>query len=170
MRSVLDLISVYVTTLEKMKTDDVEGRRLCLGDYETIEEFYDACRKLHKDEEEPIVWFIDLEAPDKYEMFIKGDYLDENLFLLQDVDECEEGVIAYLRYEQIIDDVYIDYARENYIGKFENDYDLGKYLVEEYNTLELSSEVEPFFDYARYAYVFKMHNLLDVELKYYYWK
>ena len=170
MKSALDLISVYVTTLEKMKTDDVEGRRLCLGDYETIEEFYGACRKLHKDEEEPIFWFIDLEAPDKYEMFIKGDYLDENLFLLQDVDECEEGVIAYLRYEQIIDDVYIDYARENYIGKFENDYDLGKYLVEEYNTLELSSKVERFFDYARYAYVFKIHNLLDVELKYYYWK
>ena len=38
MKSALDLISVYVTTLEKMKTDDVEGRRLCLGDYETIEE------------------------------------------------------------------------------------------------------------------------------------
>ena len=74
MRSVLDFISVYVTTLEKMKTDDVEGRRLCLGDYETIEEFYDACRKLHKDEEEPIFWFIDLEAPDKYEMFIKNEY------------------------------------------------------------------------------------------------
>lgn len=94
MRSVLDLISVYVTTLEKMKTDDVEGRRLCLGDYETIEEFYDACRKLHKDEEEPIFWFIDLEAPDKYEMFIKGDYLDENLFLLQDVDELRQSLLT----------------------------------------------------------------------------
>lgn len=169
MKSVLDLISVYVTTLEKMKTDDVEGRRLCLGDYETIEEFYDACRKLHKDEEEPIFWFIDLEAPDKYEMFIKGDYLDENLFLLQDVDECEEGVIAYLRYEQIIDDVYIDYARENYIGKFEDYYDLGKHLVEECCTLELSPQVEPFFNYAFYGQTVMMNNLLVLESNYYYW-
>lgn len=170
MKSALDLISIFVTTCKKKEENNVNGGRLCLGDYNTVEDFYKACRKLHSDEENPEFWFENYEGLEGFEAFIDGIYLDENLFLLQDVDENEEGVIAYLKYEQVIDDPFINYARENYIGKFENDYDLGKYLAEECNTIIVSPEVESYFDYANYAFVFKMHNLLDVELKYYYWK
>ena len=44
---------IYVGTYAKYNDGSIEGKWLDLSDYSDKEEFYEACRELHKDEEDP---------------------------------------------------------------------------------------------------------------------
>ena len=44
---------VYVRTFHKYNTGSLYGKWLELSDYSDIEEFYDACKELHAEEEGP---------------------------------------------------------------------------------------------------------------------
>lgn len=58
----LDGARVYVGTYHKYNSGSIEGAWLSLSDYANRDEFYAACRKLHKDEADPEFMFQDWEG------------------------------------------------------------------------------------------------------------
>ena len=50
---------VYVGTYAKYNKGSLYGKWLDLSDYEDRDEFYEACRQLHKDESNPEFMFQD---------------------------------------------------------------------------------------------------------------
>ena len=57
----LSAASVYVGTYAKYNNGSLSGAWLNLSDYSDKEEFYEACRELHKDEEDVEYMFQDWE-------------------------------------------------------------------------------------------------------------
>ena len=57
----LSAASVYVGTYAKYNNGSLFGAWLDLSDYSDKEEFYEACRELHKDEEDAEYMFQDWE-------------------------------------------------------------------------------------------------------------
>nr|DAM44988.1 MAG TPA: antirestriction protein [Caudoviricetes sp.] len=150
MNTILNKVMVYVGTYKKYNEGNIFGEWLTLGDYIDYSEFIQACRELHEDEEEPELMFQDWECPEELQGFISEVGLDENLFLLNDVQEDEEHVIAYLEYAGEITEKRIEEARDNYIGEF-NDYDdLGRYFVE-INVVEVPESLKYYINYEDYG-------------------
>ena len=52
---------IYVGTYAKYNEGSIFGKWMDLSDYSGSEEFYDACRELHSDEEDPEMMFQDWE-------------------------------------------------------------------------------------------------------------
>jgi len=101
---------IYVGTYAKYNDGSIAGEWLDLADYANNEEFFAACRNLHKDEDDPELMFQDWEGiPEQYigesglssdywEFidFIENSYLDEvailaGLDLGIDLDNIEEA-------------------------------------------------------------------------------
>jgi hypothetical protein len=57
-------IRVYVGTYHKHNNSSLAGRWLTLNDYKTPQEFWAACRAIHRDEKDPEFMFQDYEVPD----------------------------------------------------------------------------------------------------------
>jgi len=53
--------AIYVGTYSKYNNGSLNGKWMSLDDYDDIEDFYGACRELHKDEEDPEIMFQDWE-------------------------------------------------------------------------------------------------------------
>ncbi len=52
---------IYVGTYAKYNEGSIFGKWLDLSDYSDKDEFYETCRELHKDEEDPELMFQDWE-------------------------------------------------------------------------------------------------------------
>ena len=84
--SILNQVRVYVGTYAKYNNGSIFGEWLTLGDYENAEEFYNACRELHADETDPEFMFQDWDITEEFRNFISECGINENLFLLNDLD------------------------------------------------------------------------------------
>ena len=81
----LSAASVYVGTYAKYNNGSLSGAWLDLSDYSDKEEFYEACRELHKDEEDAEYMFQDWENVP--EGLIGESWISENFFALRDAVE-----------------------------------------------------------------------------------
>lgn len=96
--------SVYVGTYGKYNNGSLFGAWLDLSDYADKEEFYEACRELHKDEEDADDLVRDFQ--DEYQ----GQYDDEEDFAYQIVEECydlPEFAKTYFDYKQFARDLFM---------------------------------------------------------------
>ena len=82
---VLSEAKVYVGTYGKYNNGSLSGAWLDLSDYSDKEEFYEACRELHKDEEDAEYMFQDWE--NMPEGLIGESWISENFFALRDAVE-----------------------------------------------------------------------------------
>lgn len=73
---------IYVGTYAKYNEGSLFGKWMQLSDYSDLVEFYDACKELHKDEEDPELMFQDWEEIP--EGLIGECWLSENFFDLRD--------------------------------------------------------------------------------------
>ena len=74
---------IYIGTYDKYNAGSIFGKWLDLSDYSDKEEFYEACRKLHKDEEDAEYMFQDWEnIPDS---LIGESWLSEKFFDPRDI-------------------------------------------------------------------------------------
>ena len=92
---VLSEAKVYVGTYAKYNNGSLSGAWLDLSDYSDKEEFYEACRELHKDEEDAEYMFQDWENVP--EGLIGESWISENFFALRDAVEdfvCIQAVIS----------------------------------------------------------------------------
>lgn len=138
---------LYVGTYAKYNNGSVFGAWLDLTDYSSIEEFYNACYKIHKDEKDPEFMYQDFEGihSSLYDESgnIEGiyDYLTECATLSQDIVnaglDCDIPLL-------IIEDAYY--------GEYENDLDFAYSYIDDTGYLnDIPESIVRYFDYESFA-------------------
>ena len=69
---------IYCGTYSKYNEGSLSGKWIDLSDYCDKEEFYEACKTLHKDEEDPELMFQDWESP--FDDLISESHINELIF------------------------------------------------------------------------------------------
>lgn len=87
--ALLDNARVYVGTYSKYNNGSIKGGWLDLSDYVDKDDFLEACKELHEDEEDPEFMFQDYEVPDYLEDYISESHIDNELW---EVAEVLDGV------------------------------------------------------------------------------
>lgn len=130
---------VYVGTYGKYNNGSLFGAWLDLSDYSDKEDFYEACRELHKDEEDAEYMFQDWENVP--ENLIGESWISENFFTLRDAveklgDTEQEAFFVWCNYkshdlsEEDADDLVRDFQDE-YQGQYDDEEDFAYQIVEE---------------------------------------
>ena len=131
--------------------------RLDLSDYSDKEDFYEACRELHKDEEDAEYMFQDWENVP--ENLIGESWISENFFTLRDAveklgDTEQEAFFVWCNYkshdlsEEDADDLVRDFQDE-YQGQYDDEEDFAYQIVEE--CYDLPEFAKTYFDYKQFA-------------------
>lgn len=148
---------IYVGTYAKYNGGSIFGKWLDLSDYSDKEEFYKACRELHKDEQAPEFMFQDWEyIPSD---LIGESWLAENIFeIIEAIDELDDDKKAAF-------EVWLNHGSHDITTKditdlirsFEDDFQ-GAYNDEEDYAYEIVDEcydlpefAKTYFDYAKFA-------------------
>lgn len=147
---------VYAGTYAKYNEGSIYGEWLTLSDYNDYEEFYAACKDLHKDELEIELMFQDWEnIPSD---LVGESWLSENIFdIIKAVSELDprtqEAFHVWLNNsgeeisEQNIEDL-ISRFEDDYIGAYESEHDFAYEMMEDIDLPEIARN---YFDYDSYA-------------------
>jgi len=150
--SILNQVRVYVGTYAKYNNGSIFGEWLTLGDYEDIEDFYNACKKIHANETDPEFMFQDWDITEEFRNFISECGINENLFLLNDLDpETAKIVLAYAEYMGELTEERIKEAQEHFIGEFETYAEIGEYFADEIGLLDIPKDLRYYFDFEKYG-------------------
>lgn len=142
--------SIYVGTYAKYNDGSLFGEWVDVDDFSTIEDFYEYCAKLHKDEDDPEFMFQDWEyIPDK---FIGESHLSSEFFdYLNTVSES--GLDADV-FEAAMDiDIEPEEVEERYRGQFRSDADFAEDWHDQTASSDESVERWPYYyiDWERAA-------------------
>lgn len=148
---------IYVGTYAKYNEGSLFGKWMQLSDYSDLEEFYDACKELHKDEEDPELMFQDWEEIP--EGLVGECWLSENFFDLRDVidslkdDQPEAFMVwcAHGSHDISREDTHslLSKFRDEYQGKYDSEEDYAYEYVE--NCYDLPEFAKTYFDYEKFA-------------------
>ena len=124
---------VYVGTYNKYNSGSLFGKWLDLSDYSDKDEFMEACRELHKDEEDPEFMFQDYEnIPEAQQeaFFVWCDHHNNDIS------------------EEDADDLISSFEDE-YQGEYKDEEDYAYEIVEE--CYDLPEFAKTYFDYSAFA-------------------
>ena len=148
---------IYVGTYAKYNEGSIYGKWLDLSDYSDKDEFYEACRELHNDEEDPELMFQDWEnIPSGLisESWL-SDYIFEVIETVDDMDEDKKAAFAvWLNHEshdlssKDINDL-ISSFEDAFQGAYKDEEDYAYEIVEE--CYDLPEFAKTYFDYEKYA-------------------
>lgn len=148
---------IFVGTYAKYNEGSIFGKWMDLSDYSDREKFYDACRELHNDEEDPELMFQDWEnIPSP---LIGESWLSDNIFevveAISNLSETEhEAFTAWLNYtsndlsSEDIDDLISSFEDE-YQGTYRSEEDYAYEVVDE--CYDLPEFAKTYFDYKKFA-------------------
>lgn len=118
---------IYVGTYAKYNNGSIAGDWLTLSDYADKKEFYEACAKLHEDEDDPEFMFQDTDG-EHFGMITESD-IDDDLFdLVHSLDEDEAEI--YAAYRKNFDGSWSD-CQDRYQGSYESDEAFAEYMAEQ---------------------------------------
>ena len=149
--------AIYVGTYAKYNAGSVFGKWFNLSDFTDKDEFMEACKNLHKDEDDPEFMFQDREnIPEE---LVSESWISEKFFELrdkvEDMDATEQEAFSiWLDYESRdlskddADDL-VKKFKDDYIGKYDEEEDYAREVVEQ--CYEVSDFVLNYFDYAAFA-------------------
>lgn len=132
---------IYVSTYRKYNEGNLQGAWLALTDYDTHEDFMQACRELHADEEHPEYMYQDYEnIPEAWydESSLPEEIFDKILEFAELDEDQQEAVTEYLDENDSHAD--IQGIIDRYCGQYSS---LAEYAEE---TAEIPAEM------GRYAY------------------
>ena len=140
---------IYVGTYAKYNDGSIDGKWIDISEYNTYEEFVDACRELHKDEKDPEFMVQDYENfPEKW--YHEGGLPTEeefnkiNDFYMMD-DDRKDAYDVYINYT---DDDDIEHFEDAYEGKFDSPADFGYYCVDNFG---IPDNPEYYIDYESFG-------------------
>lgn len=148
---------IYVGTYAKYNEGSIFGKWMDLSDYSDSEEFYDACRELHNDEEDLELMFQDWEYIPS--ALIGESWLTNNIFeIIEAVSNLsetqQEAFGVWLNYtsrdiaSEDIDDLISSFEDE-YQGEYKDEEDFAYDIVEQ--CYELPEFAKTYFDYEKFA-------------------
>ena len=122
--------AVYVGTYHKYNCGSIYGKWMILSDYSDYEEFYEACRELHKDEEDPEFMCQDKEyIPDSLYCESGLDWLKFYWDELADLDS-EELEKVYEYWDEVDGSADAQDILERYFCENMEDDEFGEYLAD----------------------------------------
>lgn len=149
---------IYVGTYRKYNEGSLFGQWLDLSDFSSKEEFYEACKELHSDEEDPEFMFQDYEnIPETFvgESWI-SDKFWEYLEAIADVQD-EEAFKLYIEnlgidFEKNDVSSIVEDFQDAYQGYFDRELDFTYDLLEQTGELEqIPQHLRYYFDYESYT-------------------
>ena len=151
---------IYVGTYEKYNNGSIAGKWLDLNDYEDINAFYKACKKLHKDEGDPELMFQDWEYIPASMIWESG--LNEEFYDFLEVVNASN--LSYEIYLAAIDDGFdFNDLEDNYMGEFDNDED---FTIEMLGEPEVEHFAHYYINWARCARDYMM-DFFEIEGHYF---
>ena len=148
---------VYVGTYRKYNNGSLLGAWLDLSDYSNKKEFYEACKKFHKDENDPEFMLQDWENVP--EGLIDESWLSENFFALRDavkdLSGTEQEAFFVWCNHNLCDlgekDSYdlVNRFKDSYVGEYDDEEDFAYQIVEE--CYDLPEFAKTYFDYEKFA-------------------
>lgn len=146
-----DRVGLYVGTYKKYNNGSLFGKWMYPADYDSLEDFLDACRKVHKDEKDPELMFQDCdnlpsslysEYGFSQEAFDYAKYIDENY-------SNSEAAEAYINLFNTWDEDDFD---DRYVGQFDSNEDFAWDFIEQCGGIENGvSHPEDYFDYESFG-------------------
>ena len=127
---------VYVGTYNKYNSGSLFGNWLDLSDYSDKDEFMEACRELHKDEQDPEFMFQDYENIEKI-----SETEQEAFFVWCDHHNSDIS-------EEDADDLISSFEDE-YQGEYKDEEDYAYEIVEQ--CYDLPEFAKTYFDYSAFA-------------------
>lgn len=143
------MAKLYVGTYSKYNSGSIAGAWLDLEDYSDVEEFLAAAAELHKDESDPELMFQDFEGFPK--KFYAESHIDAALWDWLELDE-DEREMCRVYWDNVDESADIDYIREAFRGKADNEADFASNYWEETGMLEnVPDAVKYHIDYESVA-------------------
>ena len=147
---------LYVGTYGKYNAGSLNGAWLAPMDYDTREDFLDACYKLHADEDDPELMFQDYDGED-FGMYSEYGFSEDFWNVLKAAEKIsdEDAFAAFcsiFQYElqgkdaDEIDDLF----NEKYYGHFDDYDDFGREMVA-IGCVEIPDQLECYFNYEAYG-------------------
>lgn len=147
---------IYVGTYKKYNEGSIFGKWMKLSDYSDKEEFYEACAKLHSDEEDAEFMFQDWENIPKG--MISESWISESIFeLISQVDDIKEfdAFMEFLDFTGYsLDKQDLGYLLSKFNDCYAGKYDSEVAFAEQYvdDCYSLSDFVQTYFDYDKFAH------------------
>lgn len=149
---------IYVGTYAKYNNGSIEGAWLNLADYSSKEDFYDACKELHEDEQDPEFMFQDREnIPSE---MVSESHIDGKLWDLLDAtkDFDDDRIDALWEFidngSSSLDDIssLISDFEEAFCGHYNSETEYAEQLLDEcYDLDKMMGNLSSYFDYDRFA-------------------
>jgi antirestriction protein len=150
---------LYVGTYGKYNAGRLMGKWLDLTQYSDKEEFYEACKEVHKTEHDPEYMFQDKEGL-LYQMpksWLSESHISDEVFEFMEAFENDadkgEAFLNWVKHSGYQGDFsyLITKFEEAYEGEYESEKAYTEYLVEEMGILKAMGNYYYYFDYAAYA-------------------
>ena len=144
-----DTPKIYVGTYAKYNDGSLDGKWVDLTEYNTYEEFVDACRELHSDEDDPEFMVQDYENfPEKWYheagLPTEEEFDKINEFYMMD-DSKKEAYEVFVNYTGLDS---IEDFEEAYEGLFDSPQDFGYYAID---TWGIPDDPESYIDYEAFG-------------------
>ena len=152
--NILDEVKIYVGTYAKYNNGSIFGEWLTLGEYSDLSEFYDACKELHKDEEDPEFMFQDFETPDIFKNAISESGINDDIFEMAEALEGKDidMISAFIDLGYDLNSDNIQKAEDSFFGEFNNYEDLGEEYANQTGVLdEVPESLKYYFDFEKYG-------------------
>jgi antirestriction protein len=128
---------IYVGTYAKYNNGSIAGAWLDLEDYSDAEEFGEACKALHPDEEDPEYMFQDHEGIP--EGMVSESHLDEEVWEWLELEEDDREMVRVYRAHED-SSASFDYIREAFAGEADSEEDFAQQLAEDIGAIPADAQ------------------------------
>ena len=166
---------IYVGTYAKYNNGSIAGKWVDLEIYDNKEDFFEYCKELHSDEEDPEFMFQDYEYIPK--KLISECSVSEKLFdyikAIKDMeDETIEALGLFIDDKDINKDTDFDELMQDFRDEYQGYYDGSEgteleftyQYIEEHGILnEMPQHLHNYFDYKAYAHDLFIEDFIDYD-------
>lgn len=137
---------IYVGTYAKYNNGSIKGQWLDLEYYSDKEEFIDACKELHSDEEDPELMFQDWEGIP--EGMVSESSIDPEVFeLAQEDDDTIEMLEAF---HYCFGSGTLEQAKSAYFGKYDSEKEFAEEFAIESGEIDEDHPMFSYIDWEHY--------------------
>lgn len=139
---------VYVGTYRKYNEGSIYGKWVSLSACEDYDTFYQVCREIHKDEDDPELMFQDFQNfPDSmYSECFGRDTFEK---IMEYYEKFNEHGEAFSVWFNLFNDDDFDHFDDDYMGKYGSLEEYAEELVDE--CYDLPDFAKTYFDYGKFA-------------------
>lgn len=156
-------VNVWVTTWGKYNGGKLDGDWICVSDYDSLDEFYDACKEMHKDDYDPEFLFADCENM-PHDLYSENEVTEEAFQWAKDFGEADRDIqSAMWAFVDMFSEWDKEKFEESYIGEYDSDEDEAMHYIDEIGGVEQLPQTtkQTYFDYERFGRDLRFSGAID---------